>query len=264
MLFYPEDYTVEVIVPFTDKNGAPITLTAFRAALYDGDGELLIDYGNLPFTQLDGQKTVTVLAALNQLATENTLREARVLRVEMDTAAGTVRKSLSYVIEAEQTVKVMVNSFQGYESAEIQALDFVNLTAWLASDETRRRAALVEAYRRLIQIPMKYLPVDINQNTLSGIETTISRSDWIEMTLVEFNELPDHFRRALRTAQVLEANEILSGDSISRKHRAGIITETIGESSVTLNKASADYGLSRPALAVLVGYLDNRITIARA
>ena len=264
MLFYPEDYTVDVVVPFTDKNGAAITLTAFRAALYDGDGELLIDYGSMPFTQADGQKTVTILATLNQLATENTLREARVLRVEMDTPAGTVRKSLSYVIEAEQTVKVLVNSFQGYANAEILAIDYVNLTAWAASDEVRRRAALVEAYRRLIQIPMKYLPVDINQNTLSDIETSISRQKWLQMTLVEYNALPEHFRRALRTAQVLEANEILSGDAISRKHRAGVITETIGESSVTLNMATADYGLSRPALAVLVGYLDTSIQIARA
>lgn len=263
MNFYPEGYIVNVTVPFTDLNGTSVTPTAMRAALYDGDDQLIADMGSLAITPADGQREVTILAQLNDLP-EGAVRAARVLRVELDTASGTIHKSLTYVIEAEQTVRLLVNSFQGYGAAEVRAMDFVNLTGWAASDETRRRAALVEAYKRLIQLPMVYYPRDEMGAPITTLPYKLDRDIWLTMTPTAFNALPPHFREALRNAQVLEASEILTGDGLARKQRAGIISETIGESSVTLNKAVANFGLSTPALAALSGYIDTTVRITRA
>lgn len=263
MNFYPEDYIVEVTVPFTDMNGASVTPTDLRAALYDGDETLITDMGSLPFTLSAGQKVVTILAAFNALSGSN-IREARTLRVEMDTAQGIVRKSLSYVIEAEQTVRPLVNSFMGYASAEVLAMDYTNLLGWQTADETKRRAALVEAYKRIIQLPMIYYPRDNLGNPINELPSRLNRDTWLNMTDVTYASLPPHFRSALRAAQLLEASEILTGDTVARKHRSGIISETIGESSVTLNKSAIDYGMSRQALTALAGYIDTTLRITRA
>jgi hypothetical protein len=261
MNFYPEGYIVEVVVPFTDLNNQPIAPTALRAALYDGEETLITDFGAISIVGASGSKTITIAANFNNLT--DLVREARVLSVEMDTAAGTVRKRHSYVIEAEQTLEIMTNTFLTYESAEISVMDFVNMTGWVAADETRRRAAMVEAYNRIVRIPMKYAPRDDLGQPITEFETVIDRDGWMVMTKDAFNMLPSHFRRALRLAQVAEANELLMGDSIGRRHRSGIITETIGESSMTLRGGQIDYGLSQSALAALSGYINYNLRITR-
>lgn len=262
MNFYPEDYIVEVTVPFIDVNGASIVPTAMRAALYDGDDALITDMGTIPIVPSSGSHLVTILAGFNALS-DDSIREARVLRIELDTAQGIVRKSLAYIVEAEQTVRPLVNSFMGFANAEMLALDYVNLTGWQSSDEVRRRAALVEAYKRIIQIPMVFYPRDELGNPIQNLPNALTRDTWLNMTQISYDGLPPHFKQALRSAQLLEASEILTGDTISRKQKAGIISETIGESSVTLNRAVVDYGLSKQALSALAGYIDTTIRIAR-
>lgn len=262
MNFYPEDYIVQVTVPFTDANGASVTPIAMRAALYDGDETLINDMGTIAIMPLSGSHIVTILAMFNALSGTNT-REARVLRIELDTTQGIIRKALPYVIEAEQTVLPLVNSFMGYASAEVLAMDYVNLVGWQSSTEVRRRAALTEAYKRIIQIPMRFYTRDAQGNPIQDLPETLSRDTWLTMTKPIYDALPLHFRQALRSAQILEASEILTGDTISRKQKAGIISETIGESSVTLNKSIVDYGLSKQALTALSGYIDTTIRISR-
>lgn len=263
MKFYPEDYEVTLEVAFVDLNGAAITPTDVTAKLYNGDDELLLDFLSLPFDAGETSKTIVVPRQFNVLA-DGELSAARIIRIELETAAGTIRRVFSYVIEGEFRLEIMQNTFLSYEAAEILARNQVNTSGWNVADDEKRQAALIEAFGRITSIPMKYALRDADGRLVIEEETVISRDQWTEYTADDFAEFPTHFKKALRAAQFAEANELLQGDAAGRKHRAGIITETIGESSVTLRAGKIDYGISQAALAHLTGYIHFNVRIARS
>lgn len=272
MKFYPEGYTVELVVAFTDLNGAAVTPTAVNAVLTDGEDDVLMRLDNIAIADGDTSVTVTVPSGYN-LLDDNEPRAARILRVELVTAAGSIPRSLTYVVEAEQRLQIMTNTFQTYEAAEIQALDIPNISGWAVASEDQRKAALVEAFRRLTNIPMKF-PTYGAQKNWDGFnklidrdlesETILSRDGWSDVTPELFAEFPTAFKKALRRAQFFEANELLQGDSVGQKHRAGIVTETIGESSVTLRAGRIDFGVASQTLRALTGYIYFNMRIKRA
>ena len=267
MKLYPENYQVAVDFGFTDLNGADIVPTEVRAVLYDGNDELVVDFGSLPFTPADGHKEIVIPAAFNVLGAGE-LSAARILRVALVTAAGTIRRSHSYLIEGDFRLALMVNSFQSMEAAEILARDMVNLSGWAAATDDRRYAALIDAFNRLTRIPMKFKvnePTDIYRRSEAfAEETVILRSAWPDITEDEFLTWPAYFRKALRQAQLAEANEQLEGDPIGKKHRAGVISETIGESSIMLRGGKIDHGVSQASLGFLSGHIYYNHRIARA
>jgi len=262
MKLYPEGYAVEVVVNFTDLNGDPIVPTNLSAALYDGDDQLVVDFGDLPFDVETGSKAIVVAGEFNMLTGDET-RAARILRVVLTTASGDVTRAHSYLLEGEFRLALMQNSFMTYEAAEILALDRANLNGWRVADEQKRYAALIEAFNRLTHLPMRFTDT-LDQDHIVEEDHIILRQDWSEISAEEFLIFPDHFRKALRNAQLTEANELLQGDTLARKHRAGIVTETIGESSVTLRKGQIDYGVSNQTLSHLTGYIYFNMRIARA
>lgn len=263
MKFYPEDYDVQVVVKFTDLNGAVITPTAVTAVLWDEQDEVVVDFGSLPFDAADGEKAIIIPAAFNVLA-DGQLSAGRVLRIQLDTTAGPIRRSFTYRVEGEFRLSVMENTFLTYEAAELMARDQVNTTGWNTASEDKRHAALIEAYNRLTNIPMRFAHRDAEGRLLLTEESVIPRDTWIELDAEDFRQFPTHFKKALRQAQFTEANELLQGDTITSKHRAGIISETIGESSMTLRAGRVDYGVSTQTMAHLAGYIHFNIRIARS
>lgn len=264
MKFYPEEYEVTTEVGFTDLNGSPIVPTEITAKLTDGDDEWIADFTVIPFDVAAGKVTIVIPREFNILQAHEEFGAARILRVEIETAAGIVRRSFSYVIEGEFRLEVMHNTFMTYEAAEIHARNLVNTSGWNIADQERRQAALIEAFGRITAIPMRYSFRDADGRLIVEEESYIARDQWAEITPELFAEFPTHFKKALRAAQFAEANELLQGDTAARKHRAGIITETIGESSVTLRAGKIDYGVSQSALSHLAGYIHFNIRIARS
>lgn len=265
MKIYPEDYSVAVTFGFTDLNGDVIVPTSITAKLYNGDDEVVVDLGLVSFEPTDTQKEVVIPAVYNVLG-EGQLSTARILRVELTTSAGVIRKSHPYIIEGEFRLAPMINSFQTYEAANLIARDMINLSGWANADQDQRCVALIEAFNRFTRIPMrfrsaamdagKYEPTD-----LYAPETIITRSAWPTVTTDEFLSWPPYFRIALRRAQVVEANAQLEGDVIGAKRRAGIISETVGESSMMLRGGYLDLGVSTEAMRYLAGhvYYNHRI-----
>ena len=144
MKIYPEDYTVSVTFPFTDLNGDAVTPTSVTAVLYNGGDEVVVDLGAITFAPGDTSVEIMVPAAYNVLGVGQ-LSAARILRVELATAAGVIRKSFAYIVEGEFRLAVMNNSFQTYEAAEIVARDIPNLNGWAAADFDRKCTAMIEA-----------------------------------------------------------------------------------------------------------------------
>jgi hypothetical protein len=270
--FYPEDYIVEVVVKFTDLNGAAVTPTAVSAVLYDGNDTEVVDFGSLPFDASEGQKSISIPKEFNRLA-DGENRAARILRVGIETEQGTIPRSFSYAIESDQRLVLLTNTFVTLEAAEFMALDTPNVTGWNVASDDQKLAALTEAYRRLTRIPMRfptYAPGTgfDSFNTIAPRElleeTVIERDMWDDITGEQFNDFPIAFKKAVRRAQFVEANELLQGDNVAKKHRQGIVTETIGESSVTLRDGRIDYGIGSETLKALTGYIYFNMRIRRA
>jgi hypothetical protein len=282
MNLYPENYDVTVSVAFTDLNGAPVTPSAVRAVLYDGADELVVDFGSLPFDVSEGRKDIVIPAAFNVLGDGETTA-ARILRVALVTAAGEIRRSSSYLIEGEFRLVLMQNSFITIEAAEILARDMPNMFGWSGSDQETRCAALVNAYHRLTRIPMKFRTAEtplqyINEgfysrpyhwtkdllwNDGSIPELVIPAPAWSSIDAEEFMAFPADFRRKVRMAQVAEANDILENDVTNRRHRQGIISETVGESSIMLRGGRLNLGISSAALEYLSGHVHYQFKVSR-
>lgn len=269
MKTYPENYQVVASVGFTDLNGDAVIPTAVNAALYDGDDELVVDFGSLPFVVADGKKDVVIAAAFNILGAGE-LEAARILRTELVTAEGSVRRSFSYIIAGETRLELMVNTFLTMEAAELMVRNMPNMSGWANADEEKRYAALIESFNRMTRIPMKYgdeellVDVDPRDRLLVRTETVITREAWLTLDAAGYAAFPAAFKKALRTAQITEANEILEGDEYGRRHRAGVISETVGESSVMLRGGAIDYGVSALSMKALAGYIFFNYRVVRS
>lgn len=263
MLVYPDQYRVLLTVPFLDKAGQAITPIKLRATLRDGEDELVrsFDEVSLPVGPVD--YTYDIAPIYNALEAGERVM-ARVLRVELETVFGVHIQRLSYRIESDLDLEVMVNSFQTYDAAEIVALGLVNLTGWAGAGETQRKTALIAAFERICRLPFQIAPRDDQGNLLWSELSTIEPDQWGEVSADGFYAFPTHFKKVLRQAQVVEANELLVGDLVGARHRAGIVSETIGESSVTLRENRIDHGVSSLTLQVLGFYLNLGARIARA
>lgn len=265
MNFYPEFQIVNIIIPFENPNGETVVPTAIVAVLLDGEERVILDYGNIVFDGAGSEVSVIIPGAHNTLQGDE-LQEVRRLAVEITHAGGSFSRSHAYVIEAEQSLQIMRNSFMTYDTALMMSSQFVNMTAFVNATDERRKAALVEAYRRIAELPMAYTIQNAEGVVLS--EHKLNRANWGITNVDAFQtQFPTSFKRALRSAQLAEADSLLQGNVISQKHAQGIVSETIGESSVTLRAGfagAADGSLSSGALALLSGYLDRNMKIGRA
>lgn len=266
MNIYPENYQVEFDVLFTDLNGQPVTPTEITAILYDDEDQVIADYGAISFSPGDTHKVVVVPPAHNVLE-DGQLQAARILRIAMVTAAGTIRRSSSWIIEGEFRLALMVNSFVTIEAAEIMARDMPNLSGWSTASEDKRYASLIEAFNRLTRIPMRFEVPHANDPTgtlYCPEETIIPASQWAGITEEQFLAFPADFRKAVRTAQLVEANEMIEGETMAQKHRQGIISETVGESSIMLRGGRVEQNVSSTTLRTLAGFIYFSHRIARA
>lgn len=267
MKTFPEKYSATVSVLFRDMNGANVQPDQVKAKLYDGAGTLLVDFGILPVDPFSQGKDVTIPAAFNTLGAGK-FEDMRVLRVEMVTASGIIPQVHKYLVVGERKLTILENSFVTLEEAQVLSRHLSAARILSAADEEQQFNALIEAFERIVSIPMKYT-LDESPSRYDTIAETsrriveLPRDIWETIDMADFGKLPEAFRKALRTAQLIEANEILSGDDISRRHRAGIISETVGESSIMLRGGAVDFGVSNAALRALAGYINYSAKVFR-
>ncbi len=276
MKLYPENFDVSIDVLFTDLNGVPIAVSGVTAALYDGDDQLIFDFGAIVFDPADTKVTITVPASDNVLRAGE-LSAARILRVALQADAGIYRQSVGYIIEAESRLEILNNTFITFEAAEVLARDMPGLKAWNSATDDAKRAALINAYARLSRIQFRYRkprreseiatlvrPYAWQRRYHEDLDVVIRPGDWAKHTPAEFLAMPADFRKALRVAQLTEANEILTDSPYEARHRAGVISETVGESSVMLRGDRFDLGVANDTLRALAGFVYYDVRITRA
>lgn len=260
MKYFPENTDVPVEVNYTNAIGEALAPSSATAVLLDGDGVQIVDLGAVSVAE--PAVTVTVPLAHNALP-QDAAFDIRILEVSSVYPEGTVKRRFSYVIETEVRLEIMKNTFMMYEYADATSRDFIDTSGWLLADENTRKTALIEAFKRLTYIPMKWVERDEVGQPIPGTGQTIPRYLWPEIDADAFKLFSSHFKRALRRAQFIEANNLLKGNTIDAKRRAGIVSETIGESSVKLSDSIVDYGVCSETLSALAGYVHFNMKIGR-
>jgi hypothetical protein len=156
------------------------------------------------------------------------------------------------------------------------ARDMPSLKSWAAADDDTKAAALINAYSKLSRVQLRY------EKPRAGFEVaTTSRpwppgrdicdhdvvirpGAWAHITKDDFLAMPDGFRKAVRAAQLIEANEIMTDSPFEQRHRAGVISETVGESSIMLRGGRLELGVSYEALRALAGFVYYQVKAIRA
>lgn len=283
---YGPGVAVTVTVPAIDSTGAKITNAS--AASYRVLDELGTEVQALTavsgFVANAAQAVITIASALNQLPPAPAtpppgiyplavaqLRSMRVVEVHFTTPAGNIQAEALYSITAlgAAQLQLMVNSFQTYEEALLETFAMPSLSGWEASSRQQRVQAMSEAYLRLTKlgysVPHAY-SID-SPPAGAGLWPVrfIPPSYWQIMQPAQFNLYAPLFRQCLRRAQVAESNIILGGDPIQQRRDDGLMSESIGESSMMFRPGKPiQLPVSRDAARYLQNYIQFRMTLTRS
>lgn len=247
----------EVFATIAVPDGA----TEYYWRLLDQEENVLIPNGEL--APVAGQPEIVIpIPADRNILAGGAVRALRVVEAFFATSAGTVKELYEYVIEAEHTLVVNQNTFQTYGEAVLGAYDLFGLTAWNNAGKQDRAAALAAARRNIAQLRFRYV-FDAFQDR---VENTFGVSDLTMIDDASWKALPADFVAALKRAQIIEADFLLAGgeNPVDAKRRMGIVSETIGESSMFMRSAAP---LERPvckrAMKELAKYVVKRVRVGR-
>lgn len=178
-----------------------------------------------------------------------------------------------FVLVSPTPLAVTSNSFVTFPEALAIRRSFGALDGWDANDPGRQQSALVEAHRRLCQMGFSvpgYTGNKANQKSAAygtGSDDAFHSSANVRLatlSLSEFDTLPEAFRKAVKRAQMAEANVLLGGDPIVDKRKSGLISETVGESSAFFqSKPYLNLPISRQAYEEVRRYIRLRVSIKR-
>lgn len=255
---------ISVTIDAVDSAGNPVSASAASYRVIDQDGNELVAMTPIAdWTDASTSYSATVPAASNTL-TAGQLRALRTVELHMQATGpviGMVVNSVSYVIEAVETLVVPSNSFQTYQQAVMTAFNMVALDRWQGTAKQQRTAALAQAWRNICALRFRN-----KRDGQSYLSESFAVGNLAEYTATEYATLPSEFRESLTRAQVIEADHLLRSDSDPVKMReSGIRSHTVGESSTTFTAAGvAQAPVCAAALKELMRYVETSLRIGRA
>jgi hypothetical protein len=233
----------DIVLSF-DLSLTGLTPTAVEVEVLDHEGAVLAARAPLvgwvaPATEA----SVTVVAVNNAVAVGSSVaaRTVHVFVIGTGGVAGEALMSESYRLVLQDRLPIPEASFQTFAGAEMEALDMINLSGWAAASESDKISALMEARHRIAGMRFHYVPDDWQ----SRVMTTIDYSSLSDLTASDWSGVDPIFKRALRRAQVIEADAVIArGVNQDQQFQdQGVVSIVIGESSRT-------YARTRPASAV--------------
>ena len=267
---------VVLTIDLADSAGNPLSVNAVDYRVVNQDGlDVVARQALSGFIAGDTSVTITVPANLNAVATGNT-REIRTVNLYCDQDAGTVLLTKSYAVEVTDPLTVGVNSFQSFPQAQLTALDIPNIDAFSNASDQMKIQALIEAREHLVQLNFNLLNSNANfgQDQLAYVPEGEFQSSYVArnslfifngdldvLNPTQYAELPDRFKRALRQAQVVEANAILGGEQMDAMRTAGIIEDAVGESRQKFRDRGV--ALRLPVCRRALGYLGAYVSFSK-
>lgn len=194
-----------------------------------------------------GAFALTIPAALTALAAP-ALRGIRTVELEITTAFGSSIESVCLFLQGSTALAFGINTFQTHAQAMLLAQDYVveQMPGWGASPRPSRERAMIEAFRRILLLPIG-IHFNLEQSMLTADASYLVRSGPYmlrNLTPAQMRTLYEPLLAALCESQLMEAEDILSHDSIAAAQRAGLSSLTVGESSQTFRGNTV--GVSQP------------------
>ncbi|WP_065523413.1 hypothetical protein, partial [Klebsiella pneumoniae] len=228
----------------------------------------------------DGQMfvTVTVPGAINALGERE--RDLRRVTLSVDAGGAFITKEQQYIVLRSFELSVPKQSFISIGEAQLQAIDMLNGGSLLTGGEGDLRRQLIEATKRIKSMSfsirriygMDWDDYDRPQNMLQTStlpfrwagQYTSDIVDWDKLTDDDFMEFPEAFRNALALAVVNEASEIAGGSDIQRAREDGIVSESIGETTMAYRQGKGAVSIvAKTTWRMLLKYMDNRVIVRR-
>lgn len=262
------DYVASVSL--VDENGADLSPSAVTVTVMDENDNVLIN--NAAADSFDtNSATFTVDKAYNGLTTE--VRGGRLIKWTAVTSSGSKEFIEIYLVKKSQTITLYKNSFMTLTGANMLADSMTDVSGFFSAlDDVEKMNALEEAFTRITSL--SYLDKNYDSASQSIITwwdddpsggALITRNYFLVLDEDKWNALSEDFRVALKKAQIAEASEILSDDPLARRRTSGLLSETIGESSMMFKTMRPLYsGLSKRSMSYLGKYLNVDVSIARA
>lgn len=254
---------VIVTIPLI-SDGVSIAATAVDYRVLNQDDTVLIARAAHPtFIDGDVDVVITIPAINNTISALDTVRELRVIELFVKDGTGEIKLSYEYIIEKEIVLIEGVNSFQGYGRATIEAITLSKIDEWHAAGRDDRTNALIEARRNIGAIPLRGIFTD-NVGYSQYAEETFAFKDVTRLTQTEFMGLPVELKAALRRAQILQANHILTDDEATANIDNGIAAITVGDAKhVYQAKPKIRPPLNKRAMLELSKWLVTGVRIGR-
>lgn len=248
----------KVRVDIYDTKGMSIVPSSVTFSIFDADDVALVTNSVFPGSIGNTYVDIDVDATINETPESKDVRRVEVTAT-LDSGSTTVQ-SQTYIIEAGVSLVVSDNSFQTFQSAIMNADEIPNTMGFDGAEDGERIAALKQAYINIAALRYEYTTA----NSMTRIGGKLNITYLNEYTLEEFLELPKDFIKALRKAQVAEADSILGGDPVEDLRQSGIMSKTVGESSQMFRPgAPMKLPLSRPAFEMLKKYIRRNNVMGR-
>ncbi len=233
----------------------------FTIGLKDRFGAALTDPDSVSFQVLnesgvviEGPTSLTASGSIVEVFPNTSLtgtRGYRLLQVLYAKGGDNYMEELEFVVEQFNLLEVGSNSFQTYPSAIVRSYDLTDIDSFRIATKQEKQIAMVTAFHAL-----GTLNYFVTGRTYGQIDT---------LSAVEFEALNPRFVEALRKAQIVEANEYLSGDTPHKKRQMGVFSETIGESSMFFRTGKPlPLPVTRRSLDILRGYVVWEMGVGRA
>jgi hypothetical protein len=261
---------VTVNFPIAESLGTMPATASYR--LLDENETVLLEQ-DVPTDPANGGVIITIDGTHNVLpidvirfAYENhnvqAVRAARIVQITVAMSSGTYRATQTYLIEAGSLLAPGTNSFQTLTKANMVALDIPALNGWIAATDDQKIAAMVQARLNLGMLRYRYR---FDDNWMNYVMPEFALYSITTLSQDEYLELPAQFRRDLERAQVIEADDLLNADPVLEKRRAGIVSETVGDSTTSFNPVRPNRGLVCPrAMQEMSRYVLRRTRLSRA
>lgn len=269
------------------KDGDDVTLrfsldvmsaTSVSYSVKDASGNIVTSGVDVPVS--DGQMfvTITVPGSINALGERE--RDLRRVTLSVDAGGAFITKEQQYIVLRSFDLSVPKQSFISIGEAQLQAIDMLNGGSLLTGGEGDLRRQLIEATKRIKSMSfsirriysMDWDDYDRPQNMLQTStlpfrwagQYTSDIVDWDKLTDDDFMEFPEVFRNALALAVVNEASEIAGGSDIQRAREDGIVSESIGETTMAYRQGKGAVSIvAKTTWRMLLKYMDNRVIVRR-
>lgn len=248
---YDAGTDVEACVDLEDRSGAQVVPDSATYRVLDADDAEVVASTVIVLVGDEIQLSAVISAVSNALDTGE-YRDYRRVEFTFLKDSDTFVKHFDYIIDAPVVLVIGSNSYQTYGRALVTAADVGDIPWFTDAALEVQTRALADAYSAL--------------GTMAFTVLNVRQAPMTALTAAELTALDVRFLKALRVAQLVEANETLDPESIHQKRVAGLMAESIGESSMMFRpeKVMNNQPLTRRSMMILSEWLDWTLGIGRA